>query len=271
MLCRTAPKGVKCSVARQSWQSSMCVKQMHQMHKHAAVLPLPQRLLMQRSGQRCQQQPGSLHLLICGVTGMPCAAEAPCAYGELISIGAIGGEKNKQVGRLLPALVTTVPPLFERDWVFVGTVTISEGMSHPGMHTSSTCGRTESAHNRRHFVHLDTCNVSQNMHRTYICDVSRHTLFSQQLALQQRDQSKSVVKIIHHKVRAATTRAAQHRSKAAQLINQAHAGPLGCTCVYCSSAAAAVCSQLAVRIGTHSILTRAGCSFMISLAHCDTD
>ncbi|KAF6259500.1 Tautomerase/MIF superfamily [Scenedesmus sp. NREL 46B-D3] len=84
--------------------------------------------------------------------------EAPCAYGELISIGAIGGEKNKQVGRLLPALVTTVPPLFERDWVFVGTVTISEGMSHPGMHTSSTCGRTKSAHNRRHFVHLDTCN-----------------------------------------------------------------------------------------------------------------
>jgi phenylpyruvate tautomerase len=32
-------------------------------------------------------------------------AEAPCAYGELISIGAIDGEKNKQISAAIAAVL----------------------------------------------------------------------------------------------------------------------------------------------------------------------
>jgi phenylpyruvate tautomerase len=34
-------------------------------------------------------------------------SEAPCAYGELISIGAIGGDKNKQISAAIAEVLST--------------------------------------------------------------------------------------------------------------------------------------------------------------------
>jgi phenylpyruvate tautomerase len=41
--------------------------------------------------------------------------EAPCAYGELLSIGSIGGDKNKMVSNLAQSLSTAPAAAVEAD------------------------------------------------------------------------------------------------------------------------------------------------------------
>jgi hypothetical protein len=64
-----------------------------------SACPIPMHKMVQCNSCVGKQQLSVVPEFLCWLVQCYSGTEAPCAYGELISIGAIGGEKNKKVSR----------------------------------------------------------------------------------------------------------------------------------------------------------------------------